>query len=324
MIPDTHTTTATNTTDDTNPTPTYHWTPASQRAFLAHLAVEGSVRLAAAHVAMSPRAAYDLRYRREGMAFRMGWAAAILIARDRLSDDLIDRALHPITECYSRSAPDAEGRVHIKRERHDNRLGMACLARLDRMHEASSTNADERFLAKTVSENWGAVLDLIGADEAEPGANNALFARFMIAAMQRCNAFGSIWSEAQFECEVAQINDALADDAEADAAQREAAEEARWASKARPPISMEEEAIEAAAEMDVWYCSTTQEWRTDFPPEPDFDGFESVPFGDDNYERELSEAELEIHEATTQAAAAPLRAAGEAARRAWFGLAEAA
>jgi hypothetical protein len=107
MIPDTHT--PDTHTQDTS-TPTYHWTPASQRAFLAHLAVEGSVRRAAAHVSMSPRAAYDLRYRREGMAFRMGWAAAILIARDRLSDDLIDRALHPITECYSRSAPDAEGR----------------------------------------------------------------------------------------------------------------------------------------------------------------------------------------------------------------------
>jgi hypothetical protein len=146
----------------------------------------------------------------------------------------------------------------------------------------------------------------------------------MIAAMQRCNAFGSIWSEAQFECEVAQINDALADEAEALSATQAAKESAEREGEAPHVLSVEEEAIEAAAEMDVWYCSTAQEWRTDFPPEPDFDGFESVPFGDDNYERELSEAELEIHQATTQAAAAPLRAAGEAARRAWFGLAEAA
>jgi hypothetical protein len=59
----------------------YRWTPACQRAFLEELACSGSVRAACAHVAKSPRAAYGLRFRRDGAALALGWDAAILIAR---------------------------------------------------------------------------------------------------------------------------------------------------------------------------------------------------------------------------------------------------
>ena len=48
----------------------YHWTPALQRAFLDHLAVTGSVQIAASRVSMSPGAAYQLRHRARGVAFR--------------------------------------------------------------------------------------------------------------------------------------------------------------------------------------------------------------------------------------------------------------
>ncbi|HJS13403.1 MAG TPA: hypothetical protein VJ811_19245, partial [Sphingopyxis sp.] len=44
----------------------YHWTPKLQRDFLDHLAVTGSVRIAATRVSMSPSAAYQLRRRPEG------------------------------------------------------------------------------------------------------------------------------------------------------------------------------------------------------------------------------------------------------------------
>lgn len=295
--------------------PRYHWTPASQRAFLAHLAVEGSVRLAAAHVSMSPRAAYDLRYRSEGMAFRMGWAAAILIARDRLSDDVMERAMHPVIDTYSRSAPDGDGAVHITRERHDNRLAMACLARLDRMHEQASLDTDDRFFAKAISHSWGAYLDLIGTDEAQAGANNVIIARYLVAAMERCNPFAAVWSDGDFEREVAQISDGLEDQDRAQVA----AEEAARKSAPSAPLTAQEQATEMAAEMEVWYCSAQNAWRTNFPPTDDFDGEEECPFGEDGYERALSDAELAIKQAALDTMTAPLRAAGETARQAWFG-----
>ena len=74
--------------------PSYHWTPALQREFLEHLAATGSVQVAAMHVSMSPSAAYQLRHRPDGAAFKLGWAAAVLIASHAaveelgLSDDL--------------------------------------------------------------------------------------------------------------------------------------------------------------------------------------------------------------------------------------------
>ncbi|WP_260580284.1 hypothetical protein [Sphingopyxis sp. PET50] len=71
----------------------YHWTPALQRDFLEHVAGTGSVRIAASRVGMSPSAAYQLRQRAEGAAFRLGWAAAVLLARGRLADELLDRAI---------------------------------------------------------------------------------------------------------------------------------------------------------------------------------------------------------------------------------------
>ena len=45
----------------------YHWTPSLQAEFLGHLAAMASVRGAALFVQMSPRAAYDLRQRRDGL-----------------------------------------------------------------------------------------------------------------------------------------------------------------------------------------------------------------------------------------------------------------
>src|SRR3546814_2122872 len=59
--------------------PSYHWTPALQRDFLSHLAVTGSVKIAATRVSMSPSAAYQLRHKPQGAAFRLGWAAAVRI-----------------------------------------------------------------------------------------------------------------------------------------------------------------------------------------------------------------------------------------------------
>ena len=71
----------------------YHWTPRLQRDFLEAFATNGSVKISAAKVGMSPSAVYQIRQRPEGAAFKLGCAAALLIARGRLVDELLDRAI---------------------------------------------------------------------------------------------------------------------------------------------------------------------------------------------------------------------------------------
>lgn len=64
-------------------TPSYHWTPANQRGLLECLEETGSIAQACAAVSMSRRSADNLRFRKDGAAFRLGWEAAILMARAR-------------------------------------------------------------------------------------------------------------------------------------------------------------------------------------------------------------------------------------------------
>ena len=64
----------------------YHWTPALERSFVEGLAETGSVTEACRGVSMSRRAAYDRRRRGGGLAFRVGWDAAVLLSRDVVAD----------------------------------------------------------------------------------------------------------------------------------------------------------------------------------------------------------------------------------------------
>jgi hypothetical protein len=70
--------------------------------------------------------------------------------------------------------------------------------------------------------------------------------------------------------------------------------------------------------MEVTYCDDTGIWRTNFPPPADFDGDADYVFGDSYYERDLSSAEMAALQSNLAALNAPLLAAGEAARKAWF------
>jgi hypothetical protein len=74
------------------------WTYPKQRQFLEALAETGSVVIAAEDCRISARSAYNLRNRRDGMAFHLGWDAAILVARGRLVDDLMHRAIEGQTD----------------------------------------------------------------------------------------------------------------------------------------------------------------------------------------------------------------------------------
>ncbi|MFZ2998259.1 hypothetical protein [Sphingobium sp.] len=114
------------------------WSPALQRTFLETLAATGVVTQACEAVGLTPRSAYNLRIHRDGAAFRLGWDAAILIARARLADDLLARALTGCTDTIRKD----EDNFEVTRHRHDNRLAMSMLARLDRMADSPPEGTD--------------------------------------------------------------------------------------------------------------------------------------------------------------------------------------
>ena len=271
----------------------YHWTPALQGEFLGHLAAMGSVRGAALFVQMTARAAYDLRDRRAGLAFKLGWAAAILVARDRLQDELLDRAFRGVEDVYDRT-PCGDGSYQIRRRRINAPASMAMLERLDRQIAERATSR-EALLARIIVADFAAYLDLFTSPAFAADPETALAAWF---ADQRArpDPLAALLAPPVKLCEVAQISADLVD---------------------------EETPEEAAAGLSLWYDDEMEEWRTDFPPPgDDFDGHEDGEFGDEGYSRSLSDAEYAtINARETDAKAAwsvPFHAAAEARRREVF------
>ncbi len=274
----------------TLPSPThsthYHWSFESQRAFLEELSICGNVEKAAKSVSMNKHSAYRLRHRRAGITFKIGWEAAILIARGRLEDTLMERALDGVEEVMTRSS---DGDT-VSRVKQDNRLGMSMLIRLDNRCEPKDDDqlsGHDAAMARIVSQDFEAFLDLI-----EGGGTGAAAAMFVAAHCNVEDVFG--------HRHLSQNSDDSDHETVADA----------------KPVPQAEE---QAAEMSIWYCQYDDALRTDFPPPKDFDGYEDGTFGEDGYERGLSEAEEEAQQAMNARDVAPLRAAGERARLAYFG-----
>jgi hypothetical protein len=297
----------------------YHWTPQLQREFLEAFATNGSVKISAAKVGMSPAAVYQLRQRPEGAAFRLGCAAALLIARGRLVDELLDRAIWGHEEMTT--VMREEDRSLTKRHRIDSRLGLAMLARLDKMVETRA-RAGEEMLAQVIAGDWPGFLSLFDAAEAartaaaaasaeaapgsEPDAGPATgmaaaLALWLAGRDNRANPLATLWRGTAIANEVAQFSADPGDEPEG------ADEEG--------PTPEEE-----AAAMTVWHDDVTGDLRTNFPPPDDYRGIEEGRFGDEDYERALDPDEEDAWEAAVAEAYAPLRRAGEAARRAFFGL----
>lgn len=133
------------------------WTPARMIHFLEVLAATGCVADACKSVGMSVSAAYALRDRREGRAWAIAWQALLQErARHRLSDENLGRALNGCVEQIVK-----DGVVVAERRRHDNRLSMAVLSRLDRQAERS--DSDETKLLRAVSEDIEDFYDVIEA-----------------------------------------------------------------------------------------------------------------------------------------------------------------
>jgi hypothetical protein len=105
--------------------------PDTQATFCATLAQWGNVRAAAQQVGVSRAHLY--RMRRASPAFRDLWDAALVLARPQVEEVLADRALNGVQEVVF-----YHGEEVATRTRHDARLLLAHLGRLDRL--ASTTN----------------------------------------------------------------------------------------------------------------------------------------------------------------------------------------
>jgi hypothetical protein len=276
----------------------YHWSPANQRAFLEQLAIVGNVTEAAKSVSMSAQGAYAFAARSAGRVFALGWDAAVLIARRRVEGDLMERALAGQEETYERD-PDS-GKV--KRTRIYNGVTMAMLKRLDAMVAGKADCPADAAMARIVAQDFERFLDII-----EGGGSGAEAMLFLKA------RDGGLVPMAHLP----QAIEALEFAKHHQLSQKSEGFDAK-ASEPEAPLSPEE----AAATMSVWYCGDAEDWRTNFPPSEDFIGEEEGEFGEDGYERELDDEEQEHCRAQLEAEIAPLRMAGEAARRAFFCIVE--
>jgi hypothetical protein len=307
------------------------WSPARQRLFLETLAATGVITTACAAAQISSRAAYALRIRRDGAAFRLGWDAAILIARARLADELLARALSGHEEVIHKDEDT------ITRRRHDNRLAMSMLSRLDRMADNPPEGSDAA-LARVVAQDFAAYLDLIcpedrttdqadqpGPAPAHPNAPDmdeaalADLAALDPALPDRIEATATALSPGASAALFIAARMALQDGKRADPhASHERCE-------LRPPI-VDRATLppdEAAARLrGAWWDEEREAWRTDYPAPPGFDGEESGETYDiDAYERDLTPYETQALEALEEAQRRPYEAAAALARDAFFGFA---
>lgn len=147
--------------------PTFRWSAATQRRFVETLAESGSVRVAAASVSKTHRAAYQLRKRADGRWFAVGWDAAILRARDLMEGRMMEAAFAPV-EYEGVRLP---GSARRSWRRTDPALargrGMALLHRLDKAAAKIIADVARNGLARLALAEWDDFLELLGRDTEE-------------------------------------------------------------------------------------------------------------------------------------------------------------
>jgi hypothetical protein len=268
----------------------YHWTPARQRQFLEALAETGCVELACNDVGVSRRAAHNLRWRSAGQAFRVGWDAAVLVARAVVADYLMDRAILGQTLETVRD-PNTHSTT---RQHYDRHLGRALLARLDRMAEAQDGDSQYANFIRIVSQDFEAFLKFVGK-----GCDGLAVGTFILerepAIFGMFPGYHQAVSNFEDDCEL----------------EREFAEDAE---EIRSSQSHELTPKECADDMHMWFSDHREGWRTDFPPPPNFFGSQEGRLSEGSYSRSLTEEESEIMEAVLAARNEPFVRAGEKAR----------
>jgi hypothetical protein len=128
------------------------WTPQKQRAFCEALADTGVVRDAAALVGMTPQSAYQLKRRAEGRGFSLAWNAALLLARQRLIDMAIERAIDGNNELYMK-----DGEVVGERYKKDVRHLLAAITKLENIQDGDPVTS-------TIADDFDSFLDCMEAD----------------------------------------------------------------------------------------------------------------------------------------------------------------
>ena len=131
------------------------WTPFARRLFLEVLSETGRVTTACEFAQLTKQSAYALRAR--DSVFAAGWDAACELARAPLADALYERAVDGITDTITK-----DGEVVATRHRHDSRLSIAVLHRLDKRCDRSVELGSEHL---AVVRNWEEFLTHIGRGE---------------------------------------------------------------------------------------------------------------------------------------------------------------
>lgn len=287
----------------------YHWTPANQRRFLEELSVCGNITLSAKTVSMSAQAAYAFRHRSAGVLFKMGWNAAALMARDRLSDELFERAMTGQTEIYERDADT--GRV--TRTRAHNGLGMAVLKRLDHMACALQVVPAETAVAQIVAGDFEVFLDLV-SDEGEHDD------KILSAALFLLERAGTVPVTQFWPAQIAlhyQLALESADLIAAEVAEKQAAEAKAAAEKTAAEALLARPARPAPCDR-FFMAAHSNVLMTNYPPPHGFDGRQIHRYGNPDYARALTNKETSILNELAALKSMPLRAADEAEHYTYF------
>ena len=250
------------------------WLPDRRRTFLAAVSEGHTVEAACRLVGLSPAAAYALRRRDTG--FALGWAAACLLAREALADTLMSRAIDGQVETWTR----ADG-SEVTRHRHDNRLGQAMLARLDRLAEAPAEGAPQAAGA--------------AAARAAAGAFDGFLA--LVGEGAAAEALDGFAGEQAGGGRTSQLSQLRAGEDGGEAAG--------------------EAAIEVGEE-PVWFDDGEQQWRTSWPPPKRFRGEEWGDYGDEDYWRALTPAERAVAEQRRAGQIAATRDEAERSLQLWL------
>ena len=255
------------------------WTPFARRLFLEVLSQTGRVTTACEYAQLTKQSAYALRAR--DPLFAASWDAACEIARAPLADALYERAIEGVTETITR-----DGKVVAERHRHDNRLSIAVLHRLDKRCDRAA-QAGARHLA--LVRHWDEWLRMIGKGEEQ--SPEAAFEKLSHGQPSQLPLGGS------------PIAAGPGDPRERDST----------------------EADSEAQEIDLshrFWLRDDGAWMTNFPPPAEFTGYEECDYGDPEqiYERECTPEEVAILEADAARARAAERAEDEALRDEWFEL----
>lgn len=231
------------------------WTPAARASFLDILAKSGVVTDACREVQRSSQAAYALRNR--DPLFAAGWDAALSMARTRLADDLFHRAVHGTVDQIWK-----DGEVVAERHRHDNRLSIAVLNRLD-----ARCDRAERIGAPVlrVAANWEAYIAALAEDRT--------------AEMQAMLAPPPIEYDDDDDILIGQGSDSML---------------IHQLHQLRQGKALDEEADFTVDEDEPRVWIDDHSWRTNFPPPDDFNGYEEGIYGDGDYNRQCTPEEREL------------------------------